>query len=75
LDTIRQTECIKSEELLQRVQKTGIFYTQPNKGGVTVLVTSCVGTAVCNTLLKARWKEGNINSYWMNLRKAKDIVN
>jgi hypothetical protein len=37
--------------------RTRISYIQQPEGRPTGLVTSCVGTAFYNTLLKKRWKK------------------
>jgi hypothetical protein len=39
-------------EVSHRVKETGISYVQQKEGRLFGLVTSCVGTAFCNTLLK-----------------------
>jgi hypothetical protein len=39
-------------------RRAGISYMQYKEGRLTGLVTSCVGTALYNTLLKERWREG-----------------
>ena len=54
--------------------------TQSQGGGLTGLVTSGVGTAFWNRLLKERWngrkdKEQDVSSYWMTLRKSEDSGN
>jgi hypothetical protein len=40
----------------KELRKKGTSYTQYSKGGLTVLVTCCVGTAFLNMLLMERWK-------------------
>jgi len=37
--------------------RRGISYTQQKEGRLSGLVTSCVGSAFYNTLLKERWRE------------------
>jgi hypothetical protein len=39
-------------------RQRGIWYIQENEGRLTGLVTSCIGTACQNMLLKERQREG-----------------
>ena len=67
--------------------KGGEEYPANNKkkeGRLTELVTSCIGTAFYNTLLKERYREGqkwrededeDVSSYWMTLKKREGTGN
>jgi hypothetical protein len=51
---ISLTYHMRYEEVLQRVEEDKIILQTIKRRKITVLVTSCIGTAVKNTLLKER---------------------
>ena len=61
---MEKTSCIahvKCKEMLHNVKEERTSYIQQNEGRTTVLVTSCVGTAFYNMLLKETYrKEGTV---------------
>jgi len=48
------TDCVRYEEVLKSSKRRGIFYIQKKQGTLTGFVTTGVGTAFYNTLLKER---------------------
>jgi hypothetical protein len=68
-------------EYYKQSRRRGISYILRRDGRLTGLVTLCVETAFYYTLLKKRWKEGqlslegveeDVSSYLVTLRKQKD---
>jgi hypothetical protein len=68
-------------ECYKQSRRRGISYIPCSEGRLTGLVTLCVETAFYNTLLKERWKKGqlslegveeDVSSYLVTLRKRKD---
>jgi hypothetical protein len=63
------------------VKEEETFYIQQNRGRLTSLVTCCVETAFCDTLLKeligkiaGTGRRGRkVSTYWMTVRKQEDV--
>jgi len=52
VEKISWTDRVENEEVLRKVKGEKISYIKYEEGRLTVFVTSCVGTACYNTLLK-----------------------
>jgi len=54
MEKISWTDRVRNEEVLHGVKEKKNFIQTIKERRLTGLVTSCVGTAFCNTLLKGR---------------------
>jgi hypothetical protein len=82
MEKMSWTNHVRNEKVLHTARKRGISYIQHAECGLTRLVTSCIGTAISNTLLKERYREEVMDrsvrtssSYRMTLRKREDTLN
>jgi hypothetical protein len=71
---ISWTDRVRNEEMLQRVKGRGTSYRQEREGRLTGLVTSCIGTAFRNGLLKGRKRGKKIEVTGRRRRKRKKLL-